>query len=85
MTKQKYDNIIELFQVVCEAYAACELCYQSVTDDDEYHMLSYRPMRTGTRLLIPLCEMCKPETALKAKQIVQDYIGPENSMGYGLK
>lgn len=76
MRNKKYPNIIELFEVVQEYYGICVVCEGDLPTDHNH--IVYRPELVGPRLVLPVCDMCLPNTPQETLQIVRDYLGDTN-------
>ena len=77
---KKYQNIIEILDVVCDVYE-CFVCGAELNTD--HQLISYRPLRSGIRLIIPVCTECLPNNSKDLKELVVEYIGVD-ARGYGL-
>ena len=77
----KYDNIIEIYEVIDAFSTVCVQCESQL--EEQHFQIHYRPQKAGLRLVIPICHLCLPVNPRGTKKIVIDYIGDEAN-DYGL-
>jgi len=79
--RTKYENIIEVFEVIDEFSTICAQCDNEL--EENHFQIHFRPTRTGARLVIPICEYCMPVNSKAVRKIVVEYL-EEDAEEYSL-